>query len=318
MSRHVRQDAPTPEATDSSHGHKTPAIPTKSIEPTGPSNRARPGDRASGAHPASSHRQFASEQIHARLTPPGGSAPVDLRWPSRVSSHLRRVRRAGSSRRGAGYVRPVATLDSTSAVPTSHDDSSPAGRCLVPGPLQRADPPPLRLPIAPVVRLVRDQRPRRTSRHRTSSYRALHPPSRGRRTDVILDQHDDARRPRLLPSRSHRRCHPIRPLRSTPDYPRSTATRPAPKASTGSSSSASYKLRRRSPFTTGRWPISSASTRSEPQKLLRCESRTTPRRCAATASSTSSAKAINRPRCRSRSQSCAYSKPAAANGQVAD
>ena len=178
----------------------------------------------------------------------------------------------------------------------------------------RARPPPLRLPTAPMVRLVRD----RTASTPLLGIERAH-------IELYIRHLGEAG---LMASSINTMMHGVRGYfrfahidgvtpptpRSTPDYLKSTATSRAPKASTGSSSSASSKSHRRSPSTTARWPTSSASTRSEHQKPPRSGSRTTPRLCAATACSTSSAKATSRPRCRSPSQSCACSKPAEANG----
>ena len=55
------------------------------------------------------------------------------------------------------------------------------------------------------------------------------------RPDGLLGRHDDARRPRVLPVRPHRRPHRLATPPSTPGCRRSTATSPAPRAWTGSS-----------------------------------------------------------------------------------
>jgi hypothetical protein len=108
----------------------------------------------------------------------------------------------------------------------------PARRGLVPGPVLRPHPPSVRLPTAPVVRLVRDEPARPAGRNPESARGAVHPPSRRDRSDAVLDQHDDARRPRVLPVRPHRRSHPRGPgrLRSAAQDPprRDTYPRPGP------------------------------------------------------------------------------------------
>jgi hypothetical protein len=79
------------------------------------------------------------------------------------------------------------------------------------GPLLRACTRPVRLPTAAVVRLMRDQRAGPPGRDPASPCRAVHPRSRRPRSDGLLGGHDDARRPRVLPLRPHRRPHPSDP-----------------------------------------------------------------------------------------------------------
>jgi hypothetical protein len=122
-----------------------------------------------------------------------------------------------------------------SSVPARCDDTGPACRSVLPGPVLRAHPRAVRLPTPPLVRLVRDQRPRPAGRNPASTHRALHPIPRRVRG--------------LWPPRSTPRCTPCvassgsptstasssRTQPSTHASPRSTATSPAPRAWTGSS-----------------------------------------------------------------------------------
>lgn len=90
---HVRQDAPTPEATDRCHGHSSPASPAKPI--IGPPFEPRPTRLVEllvrTLHQASSHRQLASELLHPRPTTAcqrrceRPSAHVEERTPSPFS-----------------------------------------------------------------------------------------------------------------------------------------------------------------------------------------------------------------------------------------
>ncbi len=84
-------------------------------------------------------------------------------------------------------------------------------------------------PATRVVRLVRGQRARRPDRDPARPRRALHPHSRDRGLMDSSRQHDDARRPRLLPLRPHRRTHHRRPSRLRPPAEDSPRRKPHPR-----------------------------------------------------------------------------------------
>jgi hypothetical protein len=93
-------------------------------------------------------------------------------------------------------------------VPARRNVAGATGGRLQSGPVLRPHPPAVRLPASPLVHMVRDESARPAGGSPACPRRAVHPPSRRDRSAGLLDQHDDARGPRVLPVRPHRRPHP--------------------------------------------------------------------------------------------------------------
>jgi hypothetical protein len=165
---------------------------------------------SAGCLDAAAPRQAASS--HLQWSKPGheNGVSVRLEWP-------RRARRpATGPRQQAAGGNDDPHDHAGSAVRAGGDDPSAARGGVLPRPVRRPHPPAVRRGAASLVRLVRDQPPRPADRHPARSPRAVHPaPARGGAAG-LLGEHDDARRPRVLPVRAHRRAHHRRPCRLRP------------------------------------------------------------------------------------------------------
>ena len=150
--------------------------------------------------PTSSMRLWTS----SRVTPDGGGpygAALGVSRRRRARSRLRAHRRGGTH---------VLHDDPVVLAARRPDTGADRGRVL-PRSVLRADLRALRLPAAPLVRLVRDKRSRPAHRGAARPRRAVYPrPGRGRAAR-LLDLHDDAQRPRVLPVHAHRRPYRRRP-----------------------------------------------------------------------------------------------------------
>jgi hypothetical protein len=135
----------------------------------------------------------------------GAALGVSQRW-RRARSRLRGHRRGG-----------IDVNDVDPAVLAARRPDAGAGRGgVLPRPLLRHNAHFVCLPAEPLVRMVRGQRPGPADRRATRPRRAVHPWPRRIGPTGLLNLHDDARRPRLLPLRPHRRPHCRRPSRLRP------------------------------------------------------------------------------------------------------
>ena len=142
------------------------------------------------------------------------------------------------------------------------------------------------------------QRAGPAGRDPTRPRRAAYPWSGRVRSHGVFDKHDDARGPRVLPVRPHRRPHPGRPgcLRAATEG----AQRRVPDAWPGPARTDPHPPRspRPSRFTTARSPTCWASTPCERRRRPLSGSRTTRRPYAVTGSCTWWARATSPPLCR--------------------